>query len=48
MKTKKFNKNMKKFGTELKKKLKRLMVVEKLNMKKIFKKLGSSLMMICQ
>ena len=47
MKTKKFNKNMKKFGTELKKKLKQLMVVKKLNIRKILKKLGLSLMMIC-
>ena len=48
MKTKKFKKNMKKFGMELKNKLKRLMVAKKLNMRKILKKLGSSLMMICQ
>ena len=34
MKTKKFQKNMKKFGKVLKKKLKRLMVVKKLNMDK--------------
>ena len=47
MKKKKFEKNMKKFGKMLKKKLKRLMVAKKLNMGKIFKKLGSSLMMIC-
>ena len=46
-KTKKFHKNIKKFGIELKKKLKRLMVVKKLNMGKIFKKLGLTLMMIC-
>ena len=45
--TKEFQRNIKKFGMELKKKLKRLMVVKKLNMGKIFKKLGSSLMMIC-
>ena len=32
---------------KLKKKFKRLMVVEKLNMGKILKKLGSSLMIIC-
>ena len=38
MKTKKFKKNMKKFGTELKKILKRLMMAKKLNMEKIFKK----------
>ena len=47
MKTKKFQRNMKKFGMELKKKLKRLMVVKKSNMGNIFKNLGSSLMMIC-
>ena len=47
MKTKKFQRNMKKFGKVLKKKLKRLMVAKKLNMGKIFKKLGLSLMMIC-
>ena len=47
MKTKKLHKNMKKFGTELKKKLKRLMKVKILNIGKIFKKFGSSLMMIC-
>ena len=40
--------NMKKFGKVLKKKLKRLMVAKELNMGKIFKKLGSSLMMTCQ
>ena len=40
-------KNMKKFGRVLKKKLKLLMVAKKLNMGKIFKKLGLSLMMIC-
>ena len=45
---KKVSKNMKKFGKVLKKKLKRLMVVKKLNMEKIFKKLGLYLMMICQ
>ena len=44
---KKVSKNMKKFGKVLKKKLKRLMVAKKLNMGKIFKKLGLSLMMIC-
>ena len=32
----------------VKKKLKRLMVAKKLNMGKIFKKLGLSLMMTCQ
>ena len=40
--------NMKKFGKVLKKKLKRLMVVKKLNIVKIFKKLDSSLKMFCQ
>ena len=44
---KEVSKNMKKFGKVLKKKLKRLMVIKKLNMGKIFQKLGSSLMMIC-
>ena len=38
MKTKKFQKDMKKFGKVLKKKLKRLMVAKKLNMGKIKKK----------
>ena len=47
MKIKKFQRNMKKFGKVLKKKLKRLMV-EELDMEKIFKKLGLSLMIICQ
>ena len=47
MKTKNFQKNMKKFGKVLKKKLKRLMVAKKLNMEKIFKKLGLNLMMAC-
>ena len=42
-----FQKNIKKFGKVLKKKLKRLMVAKKLNMGKIFKKLGLNLMMIC-
>ena len=42
------SKNMKKFGTELKKKLKQLMVVKKLNIVKILTKLGLSLMMICE
>ena len=41
------SKNMKKFGKVLKKKLKQLMVAKKLNMGKIFKKLGLNLMMIC-
>ena len=44
---KEVSKNMKKFGKVLKKKLKRLMVAKKLNMGKIFKKLGLSLMTIC-
>ena len=39
MKTKKFQKNMKKFGRVLKKKLKLLMVAKKLNMGKILKKI---------
>ena len=43
---KEVSKNIKKFGKVLKKKLKRLMVAKKLNMGKIFKKLGWSLMMI--
>ena len=33
---------------ELKEKLKRLMVLKKMNMAKTLKKLGSSIMMICQ
>ena len=37
MKTKKFQRNLKKFGKVLKKKLKRLMAVKKLNMEKIKK-----------
>ena len=48
MKIKNFQRNMKKFGKVLKKKLKRLMVAKELNTRKIFKKLGSSLMMTCQ
>ena len=44
---KEVSKNMKKFGKVLKKKLKRLMVAKKLNMGKIFKKLGLNLMIIC-
>ena len=40
-------KKYKKFGKVLKKKLKRLMVAKKMNMGKIFKKFGLSLMMIC-
>ena len=46
MKTKKFERNMKKSGRVLKKKLKPLMVAKKLNMRKILKKLGSNLKMI--
>ena len=38
---------LKKFGKAIKKKLKWLMVAKKLNMEKIFKKLGLNLMMIC-
>ena len=45
---KEVSKNMKKLGTESKKKLKRLMVVKKLNIVKILRKLYSSLMMTCQ
>ena len=48
MKTKKLQENMKKFGKVFKKKLKRLMLAKKLNMGKIFKKLGLTLMMTCQ
>ena len=44
---KEVSKNIKKFRKVLKKKLRRLMVVKKLNMGNIFKKLGLSLMMIC-
>ena len=40
-------KNMKKFGRVLKKELKPLIVTKKLNMGKIFKKIGSNLTMIC-
>ena len=47
VKIKEFQRNMKKFGKMLKRKLKRLMVTKKLNMEKIFKKLGLSLMMTC-
>ena len=39
MKTKKFYKNLKKFGKVLKKKLKRLILAKKLNMGKNFKKI---------
>ena len=45
---KKFQRNMKKFGKVLKKELKRLMVAKKLNMEKMLKKIGLSLMMTCQ
>ena len=44
---KEVSKKTKKFGMVLKKILKRLMVVKKLNIEKIFKKLGFNLMMIC-
>ena len=44
---KEVSKKTKKFGKVLKKILKRLMVVKKLNIEKIFKKLGFNLMMIC-
>ena len=44
---KEVSKNMKKFGKVLKKKLKRLMVVKKLNMGRILRKLGLNLMTIC-
>ena len=47
MEIKKSKKNAKKFGKVLKKKLKQLMVAKKLNTGKIFKKLGSRLLMIC-
>ena len=46
MKTKKFE-NMKKYGKVLKKKWKPFMVTKNLNMRKIFKKIGSNLKMIC-
>ena len=46
-KNKEVSKN-KKFGKVLKKKLKRLVVAKELNMGKIFKKVGSSVMMACQ
>ena len=45
--SKEVSKNMKKFGKVLKKKLRRLMMVKKMNMGKVFKKLGLNLMMIC-
>ena len=44
---KKVLENTQMFGKMLKKKLKRLMVATKLNMGKIFKKLGLNLMIIC-
>ena len=44
---KKVLKNTQMFGKMFKKKLKRLMVAKKLNMGKIFKKLGLNLMIIC-
>ena len=44
---KEVSKNMKKFEKVLKKKLKRLMVAKKINMGKIFNKIGFNLMMIC-
>ena len=44
---KEVSKNIKKFGKVLKKKLKRLIVAKKLNMKKITWKLGLNLMMFC-
>ena len=47
MKIKNFQKNMRKFEKVLKKKLKLLMGPKKLNKGKIFRKLGSSLMMTC-
>ena len=40
--------DMKKFGTELKKKLKRLMVLKNWIWERFKKKLGLNLMMICQ
>ena len=40
--------NMKKFGTELKKKLKQLMVLKTWIWERFKKKLGLNLMMICQ
>ena len=45
---KEVSKNMKKFGKLLKRKLKQSMVAKKLNLEKIFKKLGLSLMMTCR
>ena len=46
MKIKKFQKNIKKFGKVLKNGSGSEMVAKKLNMEKIFKKLGLNLMMI--
>ena len=46
MKTKKFQRNMKKFGKVLKKKLERLMVAEKLNIVKKFKKIRLKLRLL--
>ena len=43
----KFQKNIIKFGKVLKKKLKRLMVAKKFNMRKVTWKLSINLMMIC-
>ena len=48
MKMKKFQRNIRKFGKVLKKKLKRLMVARQISMGKLFRKLGLSLMMTCQ
>ena len=45
---KEVSENMKKFGKLLKRKLKQSMVAKKLNLEKIFKKLGLSLMMTCR
>ena len=47
-KNKEVSKKHQMFGKVLKKKLKLLMVVKKLNMGKIFKNVGLNLMMICQ
>ena len=46
MKTKKFQRNIKRFGRKLKE-IETINGGKKLSMGKIFKKLGSSLMMIC-
>ena len=46
MKTKKFQRNMKRFGTKLKE-IETINGSKKLSMGKIFEKLGLSLMMIC-